>query len=291
MLRPATHAGSWYSKSPEKLAKEVSDWLGASKDSIELSRFAIGPHAGYRFCGPVLGFTYSSLPPDITKIVIMGPSHFKYFKGLRTTHFSSFETPLGAVDIDVDVVDELLENESKTATIQLLDEGSDLKEHSWEMHLPFIKAVAPNAKLVPLLFGAGSRDLDQLSSASVTLLKKLFSDPTCAFVVSSDFCHWGDGFDYTPFADRAPLIYKFIQKLDEQALDVLASGSSKNWAEYIKKTKNTICGEKPIGFLLKLGEESGTPLKFKSLNYRQSSKVREAYDMSVSYASAIAPSI
>lgn len=289
MLRPATHAGSWYSKSSEKLATEVGDWLKASNDSIESSRFAIGPHAGYRFCGPVLGFTYNSLPRNITRIVIMGPSHFKYFKGLRTTQFSSFDTPLGAVDIDVDLVDELLENETKTHAIQILDEVSDLKEHSWEMHLPFIRSVAPNAKLVPLLFGSGSRNLDQLSAASISTLKNLFNDPTCAFIVSSDFCHWGDNFDYTPFADRAPLIYKFIQKLDEQALDVLSSGSSKQWAEYIRTTKNTVCGEKPIGFLLELGEECNNVLKFKSLKYRQSSKVREAYDMSVSYASAIAP--
>ena len=51
-------------------------------------------------------------------------------------------------------------------------------------------------------------------------LKGLFKDPNTLFVVSSDFCHWGQDFDYQPimpdFKDKVPThIHKSIEQLDK----------------------------------------------------------------------------
>eukprot|EP00966_Prymnesium_polylepis_P114433 2644409-Prymnesium_polylepis.2 len=38
--------------------------------------------------------------------------------------------------------------------------------------------------------------------------------PENLFVISSDFCHWGKRFRFTPFSDRGNEIHKSIEQLD-----------------------------------------------------------------------------
>jgi len=68
-----------------------------------------------------------------------------------------------------------------------------------------------------------------------------------------------------------------------------ASRSHHDFAEYLTRTKNTICGRHPIGVLLgalsKL-EEEGRSAEIKWVRYEQSSKCFDIKDSSVSYASA-----
>jgi predicted class III extradiol MEMO1 family dioxygenase len=42
-------------------------------------------------------------------------------------------------------------------------------------------------------------------------------DEKTLFIISSDFCHWGEDFDYTPMNKKykSNEIYKFITDLDE----------------------------------------------------------------------------
>ena len=64
--------------------------------------------------------------------------------------------------------------------------------------------------------------------------------------------------------------------------------AQKSFADYLKRTKNTICGRHPIGVLLGalvvLGEKREVKLKF--VRYEQSSECIDFEDSSVSYASA-----
>lgn len=52
-------------------------------------------------------------------------------------------------------------------------------------------------------------------------LLPLFLDESTLFVVSSDFCHWGERFDFThKFVDE-PIIYKSIEKLDKVGMNAI----------------------------------------------------------------------
>lgn len=68
-----------------------------------------------------------------------------------------------------------------------------------------------------------------------------------------------------------------------------ASGAHHDFAEYLKRTKNTICGRHPIGMLLgalaKLEKGEHSP-QLKWVRYEQSSACQDVNDSSVSYASA-----
>lgn len=73
----------------------------------------------------------------------------------------------------------------------------------------------------------------------------------------------------------------------------IETGSHDHFADYLKRTHNTICGRHPIGVVMagietvekRVRPERG---QFKFVRYEQSSKVKVPSDSSVSYASAYA---
>ncbi len=49
-------------------------------------------------------------------------------------------------------------------------------------------------------------------------LAKYLADPQNLFVISSDFCHWGERFRYTNYDESCGPIYKSIEVLDKQVI-------------------------------------------------------------------------
>ena len=99
-------------------------------------------------------------------------------------------------------------------------------------------------------------------------------------------------------------IHKFIREMDHQGMDLIAMQKPGAFAEYLKKTKNTICGRHAIAVWLQavVSQASGgngqqqetdggdTQLTVKFVKYAQSSAVDSMHDSSVSYASAVVTS-
>ena len=54
-----------------------------------------------------------------------------------------------------------------------------------------------------------------------TLLAKYFDDENTIFCVSSDFCHWGKRFQYTPYDKEVGDIHQSIEKLDKKAMKLI----------------------------------------------------------------------
>lgn len=87
----------------------------------------------------------------------------------------------------------------------------DEDEHSIEMHLPYIHRLLqrqfpdlPTSQyppLVPIMVGSTSAATER---AFGSLLAPYLADPSNAFVISSDFCHWGLRFHYTYYVPQAP---------------------------------------------------------------------------------------
>lgn len=64
------------------------------------------------------------------------------------------------------------------------------------MHLPYLRQMlGDNFKVVPIIVGEVSATKAQELGQK---LAKYFDDKDTVFVISSDFCHWGDNFDYQP---------------------------------------------------------------------------------------------
>ena len=290
-IRYSSHSGSWYNNNPAKLAQELSNYLSASKrfDESQSLKSIIVPHSGLRYGGPTAAKAFINVnPTNFDRVVILGPSHFEYFNGCGLTTFDKFETPFGNVDVDTSTVKKLLGNSKNFFPFP---QSSDVQEHSIEMEIPFLKYVFDKKpfSIVPMVVGDG--DLNKNINLGKCLYD-LYEDPKTLFVVSSDFCHWGQNFDYVYYNKKYKNIWESTQDLDKQALDIIAEINPKKFDDYMKRTNNTICGSNPITIVLSIIEEyqkrhKDKKISFNTAGYAQSSKVTSMRDSSVSYAAGV----
>eukprot|EP00741_Cyanophora_paradoxa_P013359 tig00020684_g12901.t1 len=286
--RAASHAGSWYTADGQTLRRELEGWLqerSGQKNSAGV-RGVIAPHAGFRYSGPVAASAYVHL--DLTgakRVFILGPSHHYYLRGCALSQMDYYETPVGNLTLDKAVIEEL----AATGRFEWMEQDQDEEEHSIEMHLPYVALAigraAADIKVVPILVGALSTALERDYGK---LLAKYLDDPANRFVVSSDFCHWGSRFSFTAHEAGAGPIHASIEALDRAGMELIARRDTAGFAEYLKKTQNTICGRHPIAVFLNAMDACRSSYAVRFVDYAQSSKVTDKRDSSVSYAAALA---
>jgi AmmeMemoRadiSam system protein B len=270
-------------------------------------------HAGYKYSGPNAGWAYSCLDlSKAKKVFILGPSHTLGFLGCKVTTFSRYATPFGDFIVDRDIIERLKEAGEMTD----MPVENDIAEHSLEMHLPLLykrceqtfKSPEDFPEVVPIIVGSTNR-ADEKNTGR--LLLSYLKDEENAFIISSDFCHWGSHFDYTVYTvdgdigrlrtlhdyspkPSGPPIYETIQLVDEAAMDALKSGSHDAFVDNLRRTGNTVCGRHPIGIAMAALELYAEELKdeeksrFRVVKYDRSSEVVLPNDSSVSYVSAYA---
>lgn len=162
-------------------------------------------------------------------------------------------------------------------------------------------------KIVPVLIGDNDGPKEKEYGA---LLAPYLQDPDNAFIVSSDFCHWGSRFRYTAYLPAADAldelqslkrasalptpIHEGIRVLDQLAMDAVASGKHDDFVDNLATTGNTVCGRHPIGAMMAAlevatdGKTSAGNGTFTFVRYERSSLVESLSDSSVSYAAAYA---
>ncbi|PSK54317.1 AmmeMemoRadiSam system protein B [Elsinoe australis] len=219
---------------------------------------------------------------------------------------------MGDLKIDRATTEEL----HKTGHFSYMTRDVDEDEHSLEMHLPYIQKMLSQAfgdeakfpPLVPIMVGNTSATTEQTLGK---VLAPYLADPSNAFVISSDFAHWGTRFRYTYYVDSSdesrslrsgekepkdPAIHESIKQVDFECIDACESGKHKEWLNVLSETGNTVCGRHPIGVIMAgieevLASQSSAVNgdgKFKFVKYERSSLVKKVADSSVSYASAFA---
>lgn len=141
----------------------------------------IVPHAGYIYSGPVAAHAYRLLEPlrgQVERILLLGPAHHVWLRGMALPGSDAFMTPLGLVPVDREAV--------AAATRLPGVEVSDLPhalEHSLEVQLPFLQTVLARFDLVPLAVG-------ECAPALVAGLIDALWDSRTLVVVSSDLSHY-----------------------------------------------------------------------------------------------------
>ncbi|OJD16985.1 AmmeMemoRadiSam system protein B [Emergomyces pasteurianus Ep9510] len=224
--REATHAGSWYSDHEPTLSNQLETWLarvpnqlpGVGQLPVPGARIIIAPHAGYAYSGACAAWAYKAL--DLSKakrIFLLGPSHHHHLSTLALPQLTSYSTPLSPdpLPLDTDLITHLLTatiNNNSNARFTTMSGPIDAAEHSLELHLPYIhhllRALYPNTPtkqyppLVPMMVGSTSPATEAAFGA---LLAPYLADETNAFIISSDFCHWGMRFGYTYYVPDAPV--------------------------------------------------------------------------------------
>ncbi len=183
-IRCPAVAGMFYPQDPAELRNMLSDLLDEVDIDIAVPKAIIVPHAGYIYSGPIAAKAYASLIPankTIKRVILLGPAHRVFLKGLALPSTTGFSTPLGVVDIDVNARKIL----SKFPQVTVMDNAHS-QEHSLEVHLPFLQMVLESFTLVPLVVG------DTTSEDVAQVLSTLWGGEETLIVISSDLSHYHD---------------------------------------------------------------------------------------------------
>jgi AmmeMemoRadiSam system protein B len=196
--------------------------------------------------------------------------------------FGQYATPLGPLPLDRAVAAALL----KTGLFETMPLSVDAKEHSIELHAPFVAHIfrGQPVTLVPILVGALSPQAERTYGE---VLAPYLDDPENFFVISSDFCHWGQRFDYIRYDEATPSIADSIAALDRRGMACIEAQDAAGFEQYLCATCNTICGRHAIGVLLHALPACATAFDLAFVQYAQSSAACGLQDSSVSYASAV----
>lgn len=274
-VRAPAVAGQFYPGRESELRREVVDDLKAVPPQKIDGRIVglISPHAGYTYSGRAAAYGYSLLKgKGFKRAVILAPSHHAAFRGAALSDADSFKTPLGLIPIDKKACADLLSHELYANLPQAHE-----YEHSLEVQLPFLQEVLGDFTLVPIVIGQ-LRDGDAATIAAS--LKKLLDEKTIV-IASSDFTHYGAGFDYLPFTDN---VKENLRKLDLGAVEVIWKLDASGFDAYVEETGATICGRYPIRILL---ETLPKDARGQLLKYETSGDMTGDYSHCVSYVSMV----
>lgn len=165
----------------------LGDWLHQYDESSLPPQAMIVPHAGYIFSGEVAASAFSRIPRghSYKRIFLLGPSHRAGFAGASVdTLFSSAETPLGEVPIDVSLGKELIKEGNG---VFIFREDAHEREHCLEVQLPFLQMVFGEVPpVVPIVIGTERLSILQ---GIAEVLEPYFNEENL-FVISSDFSHY-----------------------------------------------------------------------------------------------------
>lgn len=184
-IRKPEVAGTFYTKDPEKLSKQIDELLSSSKEDKSLKGIfgIVSPHAGYAYSGHTAAVAFNYLKQkDIEKVIIISPSHREYFPGICVYEGDGYETPLGIVEVDTEAAKKLTE---ESRIIYRGIEGHRT-EHAIEVQLPFLQKILDNFKIVPVVMGdQGKLFVDELAEK----LQQIIDDKTI-IIASSDCSHY-----------------------------------------------------------------------------------------------------
>lgn len=275
-VRPCSGAGFWFPGSAKGLEREVRQYLELAPETKIPGRVVgiISPHAGYRYCGEVMGAVYKTvMGKKYNRVVFLAFSHSYPVDGLSVLGVDAYQTPLGEMPVDMEMRDALLKNPLVKSVA-----SAHTQEHSDENQMPFVQTVLqPGWKMVSIFVG-------ELTSAEFDEAAKLlrpFIDEQTLIVTSSDFTHYGYQYGYVPFTKN---VKDNLYKLDGGATDKIIAKDFAGFRSYVRETGATICGKNPISLMLKILPEKA---EGKLVKYMTSGDVVGDYDMAVGYAGVV----
>ncbi len=186
-VRAPAVAGAFYPGPAATLQAQVSALLtAATPPRPQRPKVLIAPHAGYVYSGPVAASAYALLAPfsnEYSRVVLLGPAHRVYIRGLALPTADAFATPLGEIRLDREAIAAI-----RHLPQVCISDDAHAHEHSLEVHLPFLQHTLATFTLVPLAVGEASAE--QVAE----VLDLLWGDERTLIVISSDLSH------YLPYA-------------------------------------------------------------------------------------------
>lgn len=237
-VRPSFIAGAWYPGRQPQLEATVDSLLAQVKVPRLPGRLMglIAPHAGYQYSGAIAAHAYAQLTGrTFGSVIILGPDHAGASGLYGVSTFKYYQTPLGPVEIDRELLDEL-------DRLVALDHVDDEREHSLEIQLPFLQRTLKSFRVLPIMMGyplaphshrEGWQACQTLSKALTRLLE---TRDDVLLVASSDLAHQYD--------------YRETVRYDRAFVDLLRTYNADRLAQGLMAGQCQACGGVPIVTML-----------------------------------------
>ena len=224
----------------------------------------ISPHIDFERGGDSYGMIWEQVRgqlQDVELFVVFGTDHNGDGPRLTLTN-QDYQTPLGSLQTDSELIDELamiLSTDDSEADHPFGDELNHVNEHSIELTTVWLHRALgqSNAKMLPVLCGSFGRLLTDDApdpaehpqiSAAIGLLQEVASRRRTVFIAAADLAHVGPAFGDSELMPADSAGRQRVQSEDEVLLKSIINGDRQAFFESIKNDsdRNKICCLAPI---------------------------------------------
>jgi AmmeMemoRadiSam system protein B len=187
-------------------------------------RGCVVPHAGFMYSGPVAAHSFAAIAgdgaPDV--FVVIGPNHTGRGSGVAVMT-DDFDIPMGKVEVDKEI--------ARAMRGGIIDDDASAHafEHSIEVQLPFVKYIAPKAKLVPICMMM--QDYESAKEAGKVICEAI-AGKSVVVVASTDFSHYVS-------AETA-------KRKDALAIERITALDPKGLQQVVERNDISMCGYGPV---------------------------------------------
>jgi AmmeMemoRadiSam system protein B len=193
----------WYPMSDRQTREAVEGMLQGLRPGSPSACAGVAPHAGWEFSGSIALEVFSRLIIPFDTIVIIG-GHLGPSDGILCAFEEGYETPLGIVEADVDL-------------LKALSQKREIREdrhadNTVEIQLPFIRYLFPGAKALGMRVSPSAEAIalgKALAEVSLSLGKRT------AVVGSTDLTHYGAGYAFQP-AGSGERALKWVRDINDR---------------------------------------------------------------------------
>ena len=256
-IRKSVLSGYWFPKNKSELDSSLEVFMKNNKNNFinKKIKAMIVPHAGYKYCGDILGSAYNQLNFSYENVFIFGTAHRNSYEGVSIPDFSHYQIPFGNIKIN-SISNELL----KEKYFKSLNDAH-ISEHSIEIQLPFLKKIYDdndfNLSITPLLFGRVNPN--EIAECLVNYINE-----NSLIIVSADLSHF--------------LNDEKARNIDRETINKIISLKTIN-------RENATCNPYGINTIIEVAKIKNWETDL--LKYSNSSEVTNDYSRVVGYSSII----
>jgi MEMO1 family protein len=262
-IREAQFAGQFYPGNKAELTNQLHNFFEEAKNLVpdlgnkQHLQAIIVPHAGYVFSGQVAATGYHQIPEhaNYKRIFVLASSHRYSFNGAAVYCDGNYKTPLGEIQVDTKLSQELANNSSCFFDHPEAHEN----EHSLEVQLPFLQhKLGTQFLLMPIIMGTHDPEICKKIAEE---LKPWFTAENL-WIISTDFSHYPD--------------YDDACKVDELTASAICSNQPEKLPLVLKENKKlnignlatSLCGWTSVLTLLYMTENHD--YTFEKISYQNS---------------------
>ena len=267
MLRLPAVAGRFYPSDPKELISVIRNHSQPDVNHHAISAKAcLVPHAGYMYSGHVAGAVFARLElPE--KIIVLGVRHYPRGEPAAILSNGAWRTPLGDAPIDEELAGAL----RRECPVLREDSVAHSTEHSLEVQVPFLQALAPGFSFVPVALG--TVQFESLVSVGEGISRVLGnSKEDVLLLTTSDLNHYED--DAT------------TRTKDRKAIDRLLELDARGLYDTCRNEEISMCGLGPAVAMLTALHALGAK-KAELVKYATSADVSGDRSQVVGYAGMI----